>query len=215
MVGIYKITSPTNKVYIGQSWDIDNRKSGHKHCNHGYNDLLRNSVKKYGFDNHIFEVIHELPEDIDQTILDDYEIFYWNAYKDCGFKMLNVRYPGSKGKHSEETKQKMRKPKPMGFGEKTSKIQKGTKRPQSADRVMGEKNPMKRKEVVSKISGKNHYKAKKVVGYDKNGNMIGIWDTIAAAAKELKISGAGIVKCCKGIIKTTSKCTFNYYTDHD
>lgn len=26
MIGIYKITSPSNRVYIGQSWNIDLRK---------------------------------------------------------------------------------------------------------------------------------------------------------------------------------------------
>lgn len=66
-----------------------------------------NSLNKYGFENHLFEVVHELPEDIEQKILDDYETFYWQQYKDCGVEMLNVKAPGYGGKHSEESKKKM------------------------------------------------------------------------------------------------------------
>ncbi len=34
MIGIYKITSPTNKIYIGQSWTIEKREKayGAKSC---------------------------------------------------------------------------------------------------------------------------------------------------------------------------------------
>jgi predicted GIY-YIG superfamily endonuclease len=33
MIGIYKITSPSGKVYIGQSWDIYDRWKKHKQKN--------------------------------------------------------------------------------------------------------------------------------------------------------------------------------------
>ena len=55
-------------------------------------------------------IVHELPIDVTQEILNQYEIFYWKQYKDCGFKVMNVREPGSKGKHNSETKLKMSKP---------------------------------------------------------------------------------------------------------
>lgn len=106
MIGIYKITSPTGKVYIGQSWVLDKRIKKYKHCSvtQGY---IYNSLNKYGWDNHKFEIVHELPSDVTQSVLDTYEIFYWQQYKDCGVKMLNIKEPGSGGKHSEETKLKI------------------------------------------------------------------------------------------------------------
>jgi len=108
MVGIYKITSPINKVYIGQSWTIESRiRSYEKITCEGQRKLFY-SLKKYGWESHKFEIVHELPIDISQDILNEYETYYWQQHKDCGYDMLNVREPGSKGKHSLETKQKMR-----------------------------------------------------------------------------------------------------------
>ena len=72
--GIYRITSPSEKVYIGQSINLSDRMRQHKYSEKNY--YLKNSLLKYGFDNHKFEIIHELPSDIDRNILDDYEIFY-------------------------------------------------------------------------------------------------------------------------------------------
>jgi group I intron endonuclease len=106
MVGIYKITSPTGKVYIGQSWNIEKRWRSHKK-GININFPLYNSIQKYGYLNHIFEIIHELPKDVSQDILDTYEILYINQYKDLGFKLLNIRDGGSRGKHSESTKNKI------------------------------------------------------------------------------------------------------------
>jgi group I intron endonuclease len=107
MVGIYKITSPTGKVYIGQSWNIENRWKGHKkRCHKG---LLSNSFKSHGVDNHKFEIVHLLPNDVEQDVLDNYEQLYMDAYKDCGITLLNIREGGSKGKLAESTKIKLAK----------------------------------------------------------------------------------------------------------
>lgn len=109
MVGIYKITSPSGKVYIGQSWNILRRFNDYKKTQASKQPILYNSFKKYDISNHNFLIVHELPADVTQEILNQYEIFYWCQYKDCGFEIMNVREPGSKGKHSDETKSKMSK----------------------------------------------------------------------------------------------------------
>lgn len=65
---IYKITSPSNKIYIGQTWDWIKRKSVYRRNACKGQIKLYNSLVKYGFINHILEIIHELPEDIDQIL---------------------------------------------------------------------------------------------------------------------------------------------------
>jgi hypothetical protein len=63
MVGIYKITSPSGKIYIGQSVEIKRRFNSYKRMyvkNKGVVKLYR-SFLKYGADNHIFEVVCEYP----------------------------------------------------------------------------------------------------------------------------------------------------------
>jgi group I intron endonuclease len=59
MTGIYKITSPTGRIYIGQSIDIDKRFSTYFQLNSKTKSQIRlyRSFLKYGVNNHIFEVI--------------------------------------------------------------------------------------------------------------------------------------------------------------
>ena len=107
MIGIYKITSPIGKVYIGQSWDIKKRAKGYKSGRAKGQPYLHNSLVKYGKASHKFEVIHKLEETVTQEELNYWETFYWQKCKDEGINVLNIKEPGSNGKHSEETKRKM------------------------------------------------------------------------------------------------------------
>jgi len=72
--GIYKITSPTNKIYIGQSIDIFNRWNQYKKLKSSIKQQpkIYNSLKFYGINNHTFEIIEECP--ISQ--LDKKELWY-------------------------------------------------------------------------------------------------------------------------------------------
>ena len=107
MVAIYKITSPSGKVYIGQTWNWSVREKSYKSLNCKSQKALYSSFIKYGFNSHIIDIVCELPNDVTQEKLDDKEIYYWNLYKESGCVLLNCRYPGSRGKHTKETKQKM------------------------------------------------------------------------------------------------------------
>ena len=104
MIGIYKITSPSGKIYIGQSWDIDLRFAKYHQVRWDKQRKLYASFKSYGLENHVFEVVHELPKDVDQEVIDIYEILYISQYRELGIELLNIREGGSRGKHSEETK---------------------------------------------------------------------------------------------------------------
>lgn len=109
ITGIYKITSPTGKAYIGQSWAIHERWRQHK-IEKSYKGPLQKSFTKHGYAAHKFEIVHELPSDVDQAVLDEYEILYIELYKSCNVLLLNVT-PGGLGgrgyKHREEDRKKM------------------------------------------------------------------------------------------------------------
>lgn len=82
MTGIYKITSPNSKVYIGQSIDITTRWNTHRRSiNNKKKTKLINSFLKYGVDNHIFEII-EICEQKDLNIRERYWQDYYNVIKD-------------------------------------------------------------------------------------------------------------------------------------
>lgn len=130
MVVIYKIESPSGKVYIGQTWNYKKRMSGYKNISCKGQPKLYNSLLKYGVDNHSFTIIHELPQDIEQGILDTYEQLYIDQYRDCGIQLMNVREAGSHGKHSQESIEKLKqanlgKKHSDEFKRKRSEIMKG------------------------------------------------------------------------------------------
>jgi group I intron endonuclease len=109
-LGIYRIVNPNGAIYIGQTWNFYGREYSYSKGWCKQQIKLYNSIKKYGWNNHSFEIIHTLPEDIEQSVLDSYELLYYVLYKEAGSSLLNIREPnGSRGKHSEETKQKISK----------------------------------------------------------------------------------------------------------
>jgi group I intron endonuclease len=117
IIGIYKITSPSNKVYIGQSVNVKKRWCSYDERTAGPH--LINSFNKYGFDNHIFEVIEECS--IEQ--LNERET-HW---KQCELDKVNDDFSkvlfcdlhdNGAGPRSEQTKEKIRQ---ANTGKKRSK----------------------------------------------------------------------------------------------
>lgn len=105
MIGIYKITSPTGKVYIGQSREIEKRWYNHTHIH--YDTHISRSIQKYGGDAHVFEVAHELPIDVERSVINTYEKFYMDQYRECGFEMLNMAEAGYGGACTPEAAKKI------------------------------------------------------------------------------------------------------------
>lgn len=62
--GIYKITSPTSRVYIGQSVNIKKRFRDYRCLNCKKQPALFNSLTKHSSKNHIFEIIEECPKEL-------------------------------------------------------------------------------------------------------------------------------------------------------
>lgn len=106
MVGIYKITSPSNKIYIGQSVDIANRISSYKNLKCKRQTKLYRSLKKYGFEKHKFEIIDKCNE----IELNAKERYYQELFNTISKEGLNCRLTKTKdksGRLSEETKRKI------------------------------------------------------------------------------------------------------------
>lgn len=92
--GIYKITSPTGRIYIGQSTQIEFRWIQYKYYERQNESILiNNSIKKHGYENHIFEII----EICEKQNLDEKEIYWIDFYK-SNYK----KYPELKGMNLTE-----------------------------------------------------------------------------------------------------------------
>lgn len=61
---IYKITSPTGKIYIGSTLDIKQREYLYRNLHCKSQTKLYHSLKKYGFGIHVFEIIKECGKDV-------------------------------------------------------------------------------------------------------------------------------------------------------
>jgi len=59
MIGVYKITSPTNRIYVGSSLNVGKRKNKYKNLHCKEQPKIYHSLLKYGWNNHIFEILEE------------------------------------------------------------------------------------------------------------------------------------------------------------
>lgn len=106
MVGIYKITSPSKKIYIGQSINIEKRFLKYNRLDCKNQSILYKSILKYGFENHLFETI----EECNSIELNDRERYWQDYYNVLGENGLNCILTKSTNKNqviSKETRVKL------------------------------------------------------------------------------------------------------------
>lgn len=102
--GIYKITSPSGKIYIGQTVDVYCRWGEYKTLKCETQRLLYRSLKKYGAENHKFEIV----EECNREQLNEREIHYIKFFDTFNTPHgLNLTAGGEGGAKSEETKKVM------------------------------------------------------------------------------------------------------------
>lgn len=105
MTGIYKITSPSGRVYIGQSINIKHRWREYKNLECKNQTKLYRSFMKYGWVNHTFEVIAECEE----SQLNELERYYQDSYnvlKD-GLNCFLTKTTDKSGRMCETVKKKI------------------------------------------------------------------------------------------------------------
>jgi len=187
MIVIYRIISPSGKIYIGQTWNWKQRYSKYSSGGSKFQRLLYRSFSKYGIKNHKFEIILEFPNTITQDVLNFYEIYWWKWYKFVGYKMLNIREPGSKGKASEETKKRM------------------------SISSMGKKWSVKTKEKFKAHPIHNI----NIVMLNLDGSFVKEFRNTLEAAKELNTISTAISKVTKGIRKSCQGYRFMLKKDYN
>jgi group I intron endonuclease len=210
MIGIYKITNPNGKIYIGQSVNIKERKLQYKYLSkYSLGRKIYNSLKKYGWEQHIFEIIEECS--LEQ--LDEREI-YWGGHFNVLENGLNLKLGDGRGICSEETKRLMSKSAKNIMTEehrnKLSIAKLGKSRTEEAKRAL--RVPKKSKENY-KNTGKWVKSLTCVLQYDLEEKFIKEWSSIKEAevfhhpknASKNNISG-----CCSGRQKTAYGYIWKY-----
>ena len=103
---IYKITNTFNKIYIGQTINYKKRLKQYKNILCKNQVKLYNSLKKYGYSNHKFEILHVCSE----KELNVIERYYQELFEVLGKYGLNLKLTNLydlSGKLSQETKDKI------------------------------------------------------------------------------------------------------------
>ena len=107
IIGIYKLTSPSGKCYIGQSWNIEARlltyqkiKLGSKV---GAGSKIHNAISKYGFELFQKEILLRFDNEVTQKQLDDSEIEMIAKF-DSKASGYNIRSGGQFHQLSYDTK---------------------------------------------------------------------------------------------------------------
>lgn len=229
LCGVYKITSPSNKVYIGYSEDIERRFREYKTYQCKNQIHLYNSLVKYGSENHIFEILELC--DFDQVL--KRERYYQDFYNVLGGNGLNCiltetdelprvykkgHYVGENNpyygkKHTEEILQKMRD---AHKKRKLEKPESYKKSPEQKLKLIGrQKGKIISQEQRDKISkahkGKKLPKEivlsmqqnsrfnKSIDQFDLEGNFIKTYISVAEAARQIGISNSAIQSVLRGV----------------
>lgn len=216
MIGIYKITSPSKRFYIGQSVNIEKRFCSYKRLGCKGQPKLYNSFKKYGVENHTFEIIQEC----DVSELNDLERYYQDLY--CvlvnGLNLKLTKCSDRSGHHSIESAS--RKNRFIINDEIRLKIKianTGKKRDKQScinisNAKKGDKNPMfgmkhKKESIdkqIEKVSGVNNYLYKPIINLST-----GIfYDTLQEASDCIGIKRQTLWSQLSG--KNKNKTPFSY-----
>jgi len=213
IVGIYKITSPSGKIYIGQSVDIQKRFKHYKQLHNCKNQIkLYNSFQKYSSENHEFKIIEECI----LKQLNERERYWQDYYNTIDKNGLNCKLTGTNNKSgliSKEYKDKISK---SMIGKNTGPRSEEVKQKISKS-SKGKNTGFRSEEIKQKISKSlnEKYKCgiyknksiKPIIQYDKNMNFIKEWPNGLLVIKELKIQ---VNNALKGRQKTAGGFIWKY-----
>jgi len=152
--GIYKIISPTGRIYIGQGVNIRKRFRDYKNLHCKLQIRLYNSIVKHGWEKHIFEIIEECKKED----LNCKERYWQDFYKVLGKGGLNCQLTSCGGLKSEISESKRDNLSSSHIGIKPS--EKSTKifLEYLSTRVLSQEE---RKAISDRMSGeKNHFYGK-------------------------------------------------------
>ena len=196
---IYKITSPTNKVYIGKTYDLRKRINHHKHCaRKNKNYILHNSIRKYGWENHVLEIL----ETIDDSLLNEREMYWikeFNCYYQANPMGMNMTLGGDGQRnywmHDIERRKKMSE---MKMGEKNNFY--GRKHTDETKQIISEKAVIRNKRNNTSVpkwgAEKGRLKIiRPCVAYNNKGEFIGEYDSVVNCARGLGVKRGSVTDC--------------------
>lgn len=215
---IYILTSPSpnGKSYIGQTIrHIQERLKEHRSGQSSGCILIHRAIKQYGWEN--FEKDwYECPDE-DLNKHEELMVEVLGTLSPNGYNLMEGG--GSRGKASEESKQKMRKPKSDEHKQKYRESRLGithseeTKqkiRKSQLGKKQSEETIQKRRE---SISGDKHTSSTRVYQYDLDGTFMDSFGSTEEAGRYIIKEGSAIRRCARGKLKTAYGFEWSYTMD--
>ena len=219
---IYMYTSPSKKMYIGQTINETSRKWQHKRKTLLTNTKFGNALKKYGFENFEYKVLIKFKPTLNieklKRVLNKLEDRYIKLYNsiELGY---NLREGGECGIHSEESIQKMKDYANNMTEEHKINLSISSKKRYERDGLTENQDKALEygrhlpctEESKQKLKQSNSTKMKKVGKYDLEDTLIETFNSIADAARSLegstqKTKHNKIGDCCNN----RSKSSYGY-----
>lgn len=209
-IGIYKVTSPSNRVYIGQSVNIERRLKRYKSLSikTKKQTKLWRSLIKHGCENHIYEILEVCKEDE----LNERER-YWQEFYDSVDNGLNCHYTKTKDKSGKVSLETLKRMSEAQLGNKNWLGKKHTK--EAKEKIRKAATGRKYSEEVNKskgrkgstpplkgVFGEKHPCAKPIIQYKKDGTFVKKWGSLSDAAKFLNAGQSNISSCCNYRLKS-------------
>ena len=214
---IYKITNPSDRIYVGKTYNLASRIASHKCCAKKTTKaiILYNSIRKYGWDAHVLEVLEDVPDDQ----LNVREMF-WIA------ELKTYCYENPNGMNMTKG----------GDGQRTTWMHDIERRKRQSERFTGsggtfyghhhtEENKKKASIRVSKFNKENGIKVpewgaekgwaavrREVICYNRDGILVGEYNSLTQAASKLQINIQGIKDSLKYEQWNKGKYLFKYKT---
>jgi group I intron endonuclease len=216
---IYKISSPSDRLYIGKAKNLRKRVNSHKSASKkDLNILLHNSIRKYGWDAHKLEIL----EHVENSLLNEREVALIKEYNTYFLDNPLLGMNMTRG----------------GDGNKGSWMHKVELRKWYSERFTGEGNPFYGKthseetrkhlaETMSKRNKKNgitvpkwgaekgqQARRREIVCYDLNGVFAKEYPSLAAASAELNITHSSISDSLSKRKSQAKGYVFRYKTEN-
>jgi group I intron endonuclease len=215
MIGIYKIISPSGKIYIGQSKDLHRRKGDYnryskKSCRQV---KLIASINKYGWSNHVFEIIEVCS--VEELSIKER---FWQEYYDSIEHGLNCIYVKTEEKaavFSSDSRLKMRnaqlgKKRSAECKENMSKAKTGKLLSQETKEkiskaLLGKTKNLSKEGHQRLIVSNQNKQNKRISCKNPNGDVV-VFNSFKDAAKTIGVSPQAIQNVVHRIKSKTGKC---------
>lgn len=189
---IYKYTSPSGKVYIGQTTNERHRRATWFCTKRRYAGRAINRARaKYGPENFTYEVLYKklfLNKNIATAELDRWETYFIGMYNSY-VNGYNNSLGGSTPRGFKKSEKSIKKMSLALRGRKQSK-EEIDKRRAKLKGIKHSKEAIANRKRLLRSSGR----LKRVGQYDKNGRLVKVWSCIAEAAETLDIIDKNIYR---------------------